>query len=735
MAKEDERGAKAFADAVKQFDKTQSALSSSLKTDVKDGLVDTLKKASDPFTAGLKSIPGMGTLGAMGKTLFNKSFAALKDRREKAVLRDRLGINKEDFKIMAAAKANNDAFAKMSEEMGTAAKSLLGFDVESMEDFFNQKDDSGKFMKLSDSIEGQKDALLEKAEANEWIQKKNLGLAKKSQGNKAAEQEAADEAARAKKKEQSIFLDIRDSMSVMASHLGKMLKDMAKKGAFGLGILGALILAPFVALGAFLKELGLQIRLLGKIKFVKTLFTPLVKGWKKLKGVFAPLTNFFKLIKNSAWMKTIGGPAFTKAWTAVKGFFTKIGNFFKAIMKFGGSGGVVGKILAFAKGFGTILGKIFLPLTLVMGAFDFITGFIDGYKEGGIMSGLEGGFTKLFVNLIGMPLDLLKDGVAWILKKFGFDESSAALKSFSFSKLISDMIGGLFSFIGKAIDWVKLLFTDPVAALKVLWTSYIGVYASIGGFLVSIFDKAINWIMGVFGWKTEDEKPFSLVKTVTDAFDKAWIWIKGIFGFEGDSKKSKFSLVNTVIDALEGVWTWLKGIFDIDVKALIARMPKAIQWLAGKAGIIPTEAEARAAMSPEEGAAFDANKKSQEEAAARVAAAKKSNAAFLREDTRNPRGSLVNRIKAAESLLARRKKAVDDDTSQSWFGNQDTAEEKAKELVAMKAAEEKLLALQTQKTERDATIANNNTTIKAEGAVTNVSVVPIQSKHQLVKKN
>ena len=339
--------------------------------------------------------------------------------------------------------------------------------------------------------------------------------------------------------------------------------------------------------------------------------------------------------------------------------------------------------------------------------------------------------------MIGMPLDLLKDGVAWILEKFGFDDSADALKSFSFSKLISDMIGGLFSFIGKAIDWVKLLFTDPVAALKVLWTSYIGVYASIGGFLVSIFDKAINWIMGVFGWKTEDEKPFSLVKTVTDAFDKAWIWIKGIFGFEGDSKKSKFSLVNTVIDALEGVWTWLKGIFDIDVKALIERMPKAIQWLAGKAGIIPTEAEARAAMSPEAGAAFDANKKSQEEAAARVAAAKKSNASFLREDTRNPRGNLVNRIKAAESLLASRKKHVANETSQSLLPfnkGQDTAEEKAKELAAMKAAAAELLALQTQKTERDATIANNNTTIKAEGAVTNVSVVPIQSKHQLSQK-
>ena len=41
------------------------------------------------------------------------------------------------------------------------------------------------------------------------------------------------------------------------------------------------------------------------------------------------------------------------------------------------SGGMIGRIMAFAKGFGSVLGKLFLPVTIVMSAFDFITGFIE----------------------------------------------------------------------------------------------------------------------------------------------------------------------------------------------------------------------------------------------------------------------------------------------------------------------------------------------------------------------
>ena len=73
-----------------------------------------------------------------------------------------------------------------------------------------------------------------------------------------------------------------------------------------------------------------------------------------------------------------------------------------------------------------------------MSAFDFVTGFIEGYTEEGIIGGLREGVTKVFGNLIGAPLDKLKSGVAFILRKLGFDESADALKSFSFKDILME---------------------------------------------------------------------------------------------------------------------------------------------------------------------------------------------------------------------------------------------------------------------------------------------------------
>ena len=41
---------------------------------------------------------------------------------------------------------------------------------------------------------------------------------------------------------------------------------------------------------------------------------------------------------------------------------------------------MISKILSFAKGFGATLG-MFLPITIVIGVFDAVTGFIDGFKD------------------------------------------------------------------------------------------------------------------------------------------------------------------------------------------------------------------------------------------------------------------------------------------------------------------------------------------------------------------
>jgi len=114
--------------------------------------------------------------------------------------------------------------------------------------------------------------------------------------------------------------------------------------------------------------------------------------------------------------------------------------------------GVVKLMGTFARGLGVFLGRIFYPITLVIETVRGVMNFIDGFQqeqdaEGGLLGifrGLIGGMREalagLFENLIGMPLDLLKDLVAWGLKQIGFEETAALLKEFSFKDIIGDII-------------------------------------------------------------------------------------------------------------------------------------------------------------------------------------------------------------------------------------------------------------------------------------------------------
>mgnify|MGYP003299931781 CR=1 FL=1 len=59
---------------------------------------DLKKGVLDPFTQSFAQIPGVATLGTVGKTLFNKTFAAIKERREQNLLRQQLQLSEEEFK-------------------------------------------------------------------------------------------------------------------------------------------------------------------------------------------------------------------------------------------------------------------------------------------------------------------------------------------------------------------------------------------------------------------------------------------------------------------------------------------------------------------------------------------------------------------------------------------------------------------------------------------------------------
>jgi len=176
-----------------------------------------------------------------------------------------------------------------------------------------------------------------------------------------------------------------------------------------------------------------------------------------------------------------------------------------------GSGGTIGKIMSFAKGFGSVLGKLFLPVTIVMSAFDFITGFIDGFKESEgdsivtkFIDGVGGGLSKLIGNLVGIPLDLLKKGVGMILGFLGFDDAKKSLESFSFKDLIMKIVKAPYTLVSKAIDYIVGIFTGENNLIEDLLSGVSNIAEAakglLKGILRSILPSPKNEDGGIMGF-------------------------------------------------------------------------------------------------------------------------------------------------------------------------------------------------------------------------------------------
>ena len=181
------------------------------------------------------------------------------------------------------------------------------------------------------------------------------------------------------------------------------------------------------------------------------------------------------------------------------------------------------QIIDFAKVLGTKLAGLLWPITIIIGVFDFIKGFRkdegwDG-EPASFFTKIGMGISEALQGLIGLPLDMIKAGIAWILKKFGIGTTTdpetgeemesqwmTTMKEFSFSDLIDKLIAGLWAGIGAVFDWVGLLFTDPVGAIVKLATEYVGLLAGIGKWLYNNTIKPVfDWIKGLFGFGDKEK--------------------------------------------------------------------------------------------------------------------------------------------------------------------------------------------------------------------------------------
>ena len=210
--------------------------------------------------------------------------------------------------------------------------------------------------------------------------------------------------------------------------------------------------------------------------------------------------------------------AISGAVRGLKGFFTSIGKIGTAIK----SGGGVMKLL------GKAFSKIFIPLFIITTAVETLLGIFEGYQEDGIVGAIKGGLVALFNALIGWPLNLLKNAVAYIFELFGWDKAAAALDSFDFTSMFSDFVDWVGGIIGIAVDWIKEKFGAIVDFFS--------------GFVTTTVDSVKAWFSNLLSWARESETGSWIMEKVDSLVEKVKDFFSSLFDFlpSLDDLKEKF---------------------------------------------------------------------------------------------------------------------------------------------------------------------------------------------------
>jgi hypothetical protein len=286
---------------------------------------------------------------------------------------------------------------------------------------------------------------------------------------------------------------------------GGILKSIAKAIAMiGVGIIG------FAA--------GFVESVMSQLRAIKSFFKKFKLGEKIFKA-FGTIGKLFK-----------GDGVFGKA-------FAKIGNFFKSIkdffMKFVTKTKSLSKVFTWMKNIGKVFGKFFLPITILMGAFEVVKGFMAGFKKDGIIGGIIGALDGLIDFLVDAPINMIKDLISWLLKKFGFDDAAASMDAFEFD---------------------------------------------LSGMLSNAFYGIANWIRGLFGMEplggSDDletpEEEWSLWDTISNALSSVTTWLGELLSMDNLMFALKwFNPLGIISTAFMGIGNWLAGLFNLNLDALI----------------------------------------------------------------------------------------------------------------------------------------------------------------------
>ena len=266
-----------------------------------------------------------------------------------------------------------------------------------------------------------------------------------------------------------------------------------------------LIQIPFFLIGFFqgyFKQLSKLLRAFGAgpvidsvSDFFKTLRSNLVT---RIRGIFSAISAKLKPITDTITKvvtKLKSNKVIGKGFELIGTLFNKVSGFFKGIVS-GPKGKAIANIAKSAKVFGTLLGRLFLPINIIIGAFAAFKGFMKGYKEGGIVEGLKQGVIGVFDALIGSVVQLGANIMAFLLNLVGLGNTAEAIKGY-----FDDILGGITGFFSSYIDLVKAVFTLDFEGIK---TALGGIFDSIKQFLFAPIQVFKGLITDIFGGEKED---------------------------------------------------------------------------------------------------------------------------------------------------------------------------------------------------------------------------------------
>lgn len=230
---------------------------------------------------------------------------------------------------------------------------------------------------------------------------------------------------------------------------------------------------------------GIPSLLAGLVAGVGAAIISFLSEFKVVRVIFFEIGKFFApLLKGFAK----AGPGISKAINGM-GF---LGNMIR------GLGGYAQAMFNMGKALAASLGKLVIPLTIILGIIGAIKGGIKGFKEDGIIGMLREGIIGVFDILIGGLVKMIGSMIGGIFKLLGFEKIGEGIKN-GFSDFVDGIVGifrGAFNFIAGALtlnfDRVKEGYGQ---LLDGILNTVIGAIKGIGGIIVGLVGAIIKGLI------------------------------------------------------------------------------------------------------------------------------------------------------------------------------------------------------------------------------------------------